>query len=131
MRGLLLLPALVLTLTAPAAADHAWMPALLTIDADSLRRITAEGRAVAVIDVRSAEAFRGGRLPGAHSIPLPTLIPRHGEVPGGPIVVLYGASGLDDAATAYRYLRSVGHTNVFVLEGGFSGWQARGYAIER
>jgi 3-mercaptopyruvate sulfurtransferase SseA len=51
-------------------------------------------------------------------------------VPVSAIVVLYGADGVDEAAAAARYLRTTGHTMVFVLEGGFAGWQARGLGVE-
>jgi rhodanese-related sulfurtransferase len=123
--------ALVLVLPTPAAADHAWASALLTIDPDSLQQLSAAGRSVAVIDVRPEEAYRGGRLPGARSIPLPALVLRLGEIPPGAFVVFYGADGLQDAATAYRYLRGSGRQNVFVLEGGFAAWRAKGYSVER
>jgi rhodanese-related sulfurtransferase len=118
-------------LAGPAAAGHPWLPPLLTIDAGSLRRLAAEGRPVIAVDVRAPEAYRRGRLPGARSIPLSSLTRRRREVPADALVVLYGADGLDEAVTAYRYLRGAGHTNVFVLEGGFAGWQAQGHAVER
>lgn len=121
----------VLALAGPAVAGHPWHAALLTIDAESLQRLTAVGRPVVAVDVRPPEAYRGGRLPGARSIPLSSLGARRSEVPGEPLVVLYGAEGLEEAATAYRYLRAAGHGNVFVLEGGFAAWQARGYEVER
>jgi 3-mercaptopyruvate sulfurtransferase SseA len=62
-----------------------------------------------------------GRLPGARSIPLSSLGTRRGEIPSGPLVVLYGAEGL----------LAAGHANVFVLEGGFAAWRARGDDVER
>ena len=128
-----LLAALVLAavVTAPAVAGHPLAGPVLTIDPSSLQRLTTGGRRVALIDVRPAEAYQHGRLPGAHSIPLDTLIPRRGEIPTEMIVVLYGAEGVDDAAPAFRYLRTTGHGAMFVLEGGFAGWQARGLSIER
>ena len=119
-----------LALAGPAAAGHPWTPPLLTIDAASLRQLTEAGRPVLAVDVRPPEAYAGGRLPGARSIPLSSLVARQREVPADALVVLY-AAGLDEAATAYRYLRSAGHTNVFVLEGGFAAWQAHGYGVER
>ncbi|HET7340633.1 MAG TPA: rhodanese-like domain-containing protein [Methylomirabilota bacterium] len=122
--------ALVLVLSTPAAANHPFMAALLTIDPDSLQRLSAAGQPLAVIDVRPEDAYRGGRLPGARSIPLPALVPRRGEIPGSGLVVLYG-DGAEDAATAYRYLRRTGQSNVFVLEGGYAAWQAKGYRVER
>jgi rhodanese-related sulfurtransferase len=123
--------AVLLALTAPAAAGHPWVPPLLTIDPESLRRLTTDGRPVLAVDLRPLEAYRTGRLPGARSIPLPSLTGRRAEVPADALVVLYGAQGLDEAATAYRYLRSTGHANVVVLEGGFAAWQAHGYGVER
>jgi rhodanese-related sulfurtransferase len=120
-----------LALAGPAAAGHPWTPPLLTIDPESLRRLTTEGRPVLAVDVRPSEAYREGRLPGARSIPLSSLTARRAEVPGDAVVVLYGATGLDEATTAYRYLRSQGHANVFVLEGGFDAWRAHGFGVER
>jgi len=131
VRRLLAAAALVAVVTAPAAAGHALAGPLLTIDATSLQRLTIAGRPVALIDVRPADAYRHGRLPGARSIPLDALIPRRGEIPAEAIVVLYGAEGVDEAAPAYRYLQTTGHGATFVLEGGFAGWQARGLSIER
>jgi rhodanese-related sulfurtransferase len=122
---------LVAVAAGPAAGSHPLQGPLLTIDPASLQRLEAEGRPLALIDVRPAEAWQRGRLPGARSIPIDTLIPRRGEVPAAGIVILYGADGVDEAAAAARYLRTAGHAAVFVLEGGFTGWQARGLGIER
>jgi rhodanese-related sulfurtransferase len=122
---------IVLALAGPAAARHPGHPALLTIDAESLQRLTEAGRPVVTVDVRPPEAYRDGRLPGARSIPLSSLGARRSEIPGEPLVVLYGAADLDEAAAAYRHLRAAGHANVFVLEGGFAAWRAHGYGVER
>jgi rhodanese-related sulfurtransferase len=116
---------------APAAAGHPWTPPLLTIDAESLRHLATTGRPLLAVDVRPVEAYRNGRLPGARSIPLSSLGARRGEVPGDALVILYGAGGIEEARIAYRYLRSAGHANVVVLEGGFDAWQAQGYGVER
>jgi 3-mercaptopyruvate sulfurtransferase SseA len=121
----------VLALAGPAAAGHPWQAPLLTIDPASLQRLTAAGRPVLAVDVRPPEAYQDGRLPGARSIPLTSLTGRRREVPADTLVVLYGGDDLEDATTAYRYLRSAGHANVFVLEGGFAAWQAQGYGVER
>lgn len=123
--------AVLLALGGPVAAGHPWQAALLTIDAESLHRLTTAGRAVLAVDVRPAEAYRSGRLPGARSIPLSSLGTRRREIPADPLVVLYGAEGLEEAAVAYRHLRAAGHANVFVLEGGFAAWQGQGYGVER
>jgi 3-mercaptopyruvate sulfurtransferase SseA len=131
-RRLLLLALGLLAAAGPARAGHPWTPQLLTIDAESLQRMTTAGtRPVVAVDVRPAAAYQDGRLPGARSIPLATLTVRRREVPADAMVVVYGPAGLEDAVTAYHFLRATGHANVFVLEGGFAGWRAQGYAIER
>ena len=122
--------ALVAALALPAAAGHSLQGPLLTIDPASLQRLQADHRPLTLVDVRPAERYANGRLPGARSIPLEALTRRHGEIPGATLVVLYGADGVDEAATAARYLRTAGHPDVFVLEGGFTGWQARGLGVE-
>ena len=120
-----------LALGRPAAAGHPGSAAVLTIDADSLQQLTRQGRPVLAVDVRAPEAFQAGRLPGARSIPLTALTARQGELPPDGLVVLYGADSVDEAAAAFRYLRSTGRTNIAVLEGGFAAWRAGGYRVER
>ena len=105
--GALLAPA------APVLAGHPWTRPLLTVD------------------VRPPQAYQGGRLPGARSIPLSSLTARRDELPAEGLVVLYGARGVEEARIAYRYLRSAGHANVVVLEGGFDAWQGQGFGVER
>ena len=121
----------VLTLARPAGADHAGTTPVLTIDADSLQQLTRQGRTVVAVDVRPHEAFEAGRLPGARSVPLTALTARQRELPDGALLVLYGADSADEAAAAFRYLRSAGRTNVVVLEGGFAAWRASGFDVER
>ena len=122
--------ALVVALAGSAQAGHSWAPPLLTIDAGSLPRLAESGRAVSLVDLRPAEAYARGRLPGARSIPLEALIRRQGEIPAGAIVVLYAGDSVDAAAAAARYLRANGRDAIFVLEGGFAGWQAAGRRVE-
>jgi len=130
MRRLLGALALVALAALPAAGSHPQSGPVLTIDPASLLRLRAEQRPVVLIDVRPPDAYARGRLPGARSIPLDTLVPRRAEVAAGAIVVLYGTETVDEAAPAARYLRGTGHAAVFVLEGGFAGWRARGLGVE-
>jgi rhodanese-related sulfurtransferase len=130
MRRLLAALAMVALTALPAAGSHPQNGPVLTIDPASLLRLRAEQQSVVLIDVRPPDAYARGRLPGARSIPLDALVPRRAEVAPGAIVVLYGMNTVDEAAPAARYLRGTGHAAVFVLEGGFAGWQARGLGVE-
>ncbi|HWS58433.1 MAG TPA: rhodanese-like domain-containing protein, partial [Actinotalea sp.] len=58
------------------------------IDRDELWRRAEQG-AVTVIDVRPAEEYAGGHLPGAISVPLDELADRIAELPTGREVVAY------------------------------------------
>jgi rhodanese-related sulfurtransferase len=115
----------------PAAAGHPWGAVILTIDAESLEQLAAQGRPVLTVDVRAPEAFQAGHLPGARSMPLSVLTAQERELPDDGLVVLYGADNVDEVSAAFRYLRSAGRRNVVVLEGGFAAWRARSYQVER
>ncbi len=71
---------------------------------------------------------------GRHPLPTPDAFGaamRAGGVSTDRPVVVYDAGTSMAAARAWWLLRYFGHTQVFVLDGGFSGWLAAGGAIER
>lgn len=85
---------------------------------------------VQVVDVREADEFAAGHIPGAINVPLsgfqPTKLP---EAPGRKLVLTClggkrSAMALDKCGTA----RSAVDTH---LAGGFGAWQAAGLPIER
>lgn len=55
----------------------------------ALREILQSGQVVTLIDVRGAEAYAAGHLPGALHIPADDLPQRLGEVPRDRPVVAY------------------------------------------
>ena len=70
-----------------------------------------------LLDVRTPEEFREGRIPGSRNLPLQELdrapsVIEHENVP----LYLYCRSG-NRSATAARILRSMGYTNVKDLGG--------------
>ena len=118
----------VLWVPVPARAVHA-VGSVDTISADDLEALRRSGGPVVAIDLRSAEAYRRGHLPGARSIPLRELSTRIVEVPAAGRVVLY-ADTPEEGGAAFAALRLRGHRNMTVLEDGFAGWSRRGLPVE-
>jgi rhodanese-related sulfurtransferase len=118
--------------TARAWSGHSATRSVVTITAEALRKLIESGRApVFLVDLRSADAYRAGRLPGARSIPFEEIAQRFTELPPGIIVVLYCACSIVDVTPVYEMLRGHGYRNLVVLENGLGAWQARGYPVER
>jgi len=99
---------------------------------DELKGMIDEGKAGIILDVRPGEAFQGGHLPGATSIPRRTLEADIAKVvsdQAAPVCV-YGATGVAGAAEAAR-LYNLGYKSVRYLDGGLPAWVDAGYAIEQ
>ncbi|HBA83140.1 MAG TPA: ArsR family transcriptional regulator [Verrucomicrobia bacterium] len=99
------------------------------VDRETLLRRVREGR-VTVLDVRPAEEFKAGHIPGAVSVPLAELrrrmksLPRNREVVAycrGPYCVL--------AVKAVELLRQEGF-RASRLEDGVPDWRAQGFDVE-
>ena len=75
-----------------------------------------------LLDVRTPEEFRAGRIPGSRNLPLQELERAPAVIGSGSVpLYLYCRSGNRSAAAA-RILRRMGYRNVTDL-GGISGWQ--------
>jgi rhodanese-related sulfurtransferase len=120
-----------LLLAAPAGAGHG--DTAVPLPLISLAELKAQldaGRRPFLVDLRPAEEFRQGRLPGARSIPIRELRRRHREIPRGR-VVLYCDCPREELEAAYRLLVGQGAEQVHALEEPFARWMARGYPLER
>lgn len=91
------------------------------------------------VDVREADEWSAGRIPGARNFPRGFLEVRADlEHPKrdawladrGRKLVLYCGGG-NRSALAARSLQEMGFTNVRSLAEGFSGWLQRGFPVER
>ena len=84
---------------------------------------------VTVLDVRPAEEFQAGHLPGALSIPLKELERRLSELPRDREIVAYCRGPYCVLAVeAVEILKARGFA-AFRLEDGVPDWQARGFPI--
>jgi len=115
-----------------AWAGHPSSRSVVTITPQSLKKIIDSQRApVFLFDLRPAQEFRRGRLPGAISLSAEELEQRIAEVPPRDIVVLYCECSVDDITPLYERLRNRGYRNLLQLQDGFHGWEAHGYPVER
>lgn len=115
---LLLLP----TLTLAAPTD---------ITPDALKARQAKGEATLLIDVRSAEEFAAGHIPGAINIPHDQIAARAPELAAHKsdgTLILYCRSGRR-TALAIDALEAQGFTGLMHLDGDMQGWQAAGEPV--
>lgn len=100
-----------------------------TIDQITAQELSSRIGEVTVVDVRSANEWRGGHLPGAMHIPLGYLEERSAEIPRSKPVVVQCQSGARSAIAA-SMLERLGVAKAINLAGGFSGWSSAGLAVE-
>jgi rhodanese-related sulfurtransferase len=102
--------------------------ALEAVERDELARRVRSGE-VTVLDVRPAEEYRAGHIPGARSMPLTELEARLHEVPRSRDVVAYCRGPYCVmAAEAVTMLRRKGY-RAHRLDEGVADWRARGWRV--
>ncbi|WP_414685046.1 rhodanese-like domain-containing protein [Mycobacterium sp.] len=106
------------------------MPA--TIDSADLRSLLDSPTPPRVIDVRTPGEFQTVHLPGAYNVPLDLLREHRDEIVShvDQDVVLVCRSG-QRATQAEETLRKAGLTNVHILDGGITDWEAKGFTVKR
>lgn len=100
-----------------------------TVD-DVKRRLDA-GERFTLVDVREESEFAAGHLPGAVHIGKGVIerdIEKAIPDPATPLV-LYCGGGFR-SALAGDAVQKMGYTNVVSMDGGWSGWTAKGYPTE-
>lgn len=99
------------------------------VTARKLDEMLRAGEAI-VIDVREADEFAAGHIPGALNIPLSTFQPSQLPLDSGKTLILNCLGGKRSAMA----LDKCGIAQAAVdthLAGGFGAWQAAGLPIER
>jgi rhodanese-related sulfurtransferase len=98
------------------------------VNRDSLMQRVREG-VVIVLDVRPAEEFMAGHIPGAVSIPLGELEQKLSELPKDQEIVAYCRGPYCVLAVrAVEILREKGF-RAFRMEDGVQDWRARGFSV--
>ncbi len=109
---------------------NAPLPAM--IDSADLQSLLQSSTPPRVLDVRTPGEFETVHMPGAYSVPLDLLREHRDEIVAHveQDVVLVCRSG-QRAAQAEETLRDAGLTNVHILDGGITSWEAEGFAVNR
>ena len=84
---------------------------------------------VYVLDVRTAQEWHTGHIPGATLIPLDELAVRSGELPVGEPILIYCRTG-NRSLEALNMLASAGFMNLSSMDGGVKDWIIAGYSLE-
>ena len=100
------------------------------VDPADVRRQRDNG--AVVIDVREAEEFESGHIPGAKHVPRGYLESRieNAVADRDAHVVLYCASGQRSALAAHTLEQLLGYSHVESMTGGITLWKDRGYEVE-
>jgi molybdopterin/thiamine biosynthesis adenylyltransferase len=101
------------------------------VDPSAVREQVSNG--AVVIDVREAEEWSTGHIPGAKHVPKSFLESRvEGAAPDrDQHVILYCQSGNRSAWAARTMIEDLGYENVESMTGGFTLWKDRGYDVEQ
>lgn len=102
------------------------------IDSQNLNERLESATPPRVLDVRTPGEFETAHIAGAYNVPLDLLREHRDEIIKhlDEDVVLVCRSG-QRAAAAEETLRNAGLTNVHILDGGISAWEAKGFAVRR
>ena len=102
------------------------------VSATELIKLIEIEQAPVILDVRSADEYAEGRIPGAINIEYRELPFRIDEIRnlGTRKIIVYCERGVR-ANIAEETLRKSGFTEVLHLEGDMSGWRKRGLEIEK
>jgi rhodanese-related sulfurtransferase len=123
--------------------DNIWWIGLVILSGGGLVWMSMEGRGTnvsslqatqlinqdkaVIVDVRPANEFAQGHMPGALNFPLSELPLKVGQLNKyqSKTVVLVCASGTQ-SRRARAQLKKIGFNEVYVLNGGFADWQSQG-----
>ena len=108
------------------------MSAPATIDSQHLSVRLGSAVPPRVLDVRTPGEFETAHIAGAYNVPLDLLREHRAEIVKhlDDDVVLVCRSG-QRAAQAEETLHNVGLTNVHILDGGITAWEAKGFPVNR
>ncbi|RDI95108.1 MBL fold metallo-hydrolase [Meiothermus sp. QL-1] len=85
---------------------------------------------VVVLDVRGADEYQAGHIPGALNLHAGRVMRNLNQIPKDKPVVVHCLGG-DRSSTAISALLAAGFTNLINLTGGIRAWQQEGFPVEK
>lgn len=82
-----------------------------------------------LVDVRGADEFSGGHVPGALHLPLDEIAARAGDIPAGRDVAFICATGKRSAMAAEQL--TISGREAGNVAGGMDAWQAAGLPVQQ
>lgn len=114
----------------PASAPAVASATLPLISPQALLERQAKGdSSLFVLDVRTAEEFAAGHVPGAVNVPYDQVASQLAQIPKDKDVVLYCKSGRR-AGLAAEVLQASGYTKLEHLQGDMQAWLQDGRPVE-
>jgi len=96
------------------------------------RRIESGEPGIAILDIREADAYAAGHIPGAIHLPRGQLEIRADDVFPDPTVRVLAYCEFGKISTiAAATMRTMGFSGAVALDGGMRSWREAGYPIER
>jgi glyoxylase-like metal-dependent hydrolase (beta-lactamase superfamily II)/rhodanese-related sulfurtransferase len=117
-RGLADMPWAMLTSTPPVAE----------VDVDGLQERLAAGDGAVVLDVREADEYEEGHVPGAINLPQAELASRLEELPRDRTVYAICQAGFRSLRSA-QFLRQMGFQDIVSVKGGTGAWVEAGKPV--
>jgi len=108
-------------------------PEIPRIRPEALKALMDTGQVVTIVDAREAEDYFASPLTilGAIQVPPDQIARFYQQIPREQPVVVFCEGPPESASTRVaRFLVGHGYTDVRVLEGGFTAWEAFGYPTE-
>jgi hydroxyacylglutathione hydrolase len=99
----------------------AWRAAGLPVSTIGIRQVNEEVQGTP-LDVRQANEWASGHIPGAQHVELGSVMAAAGAIPAGPLTIYCGHG--ERAMTAASLLEGQGHSSLAVLDGGFDAWRS-------
>lgn len=105
------------------------------LDTNELQRLQADGEALLLVDVRLADDFTAGHLPGAvnncvFEVPFVSRMADAAPDKAAPVCVYGHGLGSMEAAVAAEKLERDGYTSVYQYDDGLAGWREAGGEVQ-